>query len=222
MSDNEAHLNGQNLAFVEGLYADYLEDPASVPEDWQTWFRSLDAEAVAPADLRGPSFPQRSIFAGAASQPLDVAALQDRLDQLVRAYRVRGHMLADLDPLGLTRGPSPELDFRAYGFTEADLERQFSARTLSAPEEVLTLRDIIARLKQTYCGSIGVQFMHIDDREVKDWLQTRMEASLNQHRMSRQQQVRVLTKLTDAEIFEQFVHKKFLGAKRFSLEGARR
>ncbi|MCA9527041.1 MAG: 2-oxoglutarate dehydrogenase E1 component, partial [Myxococcales bacterium] len=219
MADNEVHLNGQNLAFVEGLYADYLEDPASVPEDWQAWFRAMDGEGVAATELRGPSFPRRSIFAGSGAQSMDVAALQDRLDQLVRAYRVRGHMMADLDPLGLSRPPTPELDYRHYGFTEADLERQFSARTLSAPEEVLTLRDIIARLKQTYCASIGVQFMHIDDREVKDWLQGRMESTLNLRPMSRQQQVRVLTKLTDAEIFEQFVHKKFLGAKRFSLEG---
>ena len=223
MADIFASLSGQNLAFVEALYADFLEDPASVPEDWRTRFASLP-DALSPSALRGPGFTRTSIFAkGAAATAAgpgrSVAADQDRVDQLVRAYRVRGHMRADLDPLKRSQPTHPELDIAHYGFVEADLERTFSARTLSAPTETLTLREILDRLRQTYCGSIGVQFVHIDDIDVKHWLQSRMEASLNKLDLSRDQQLRVLTKLTDAEVLEQFIHKKFLGAKRFSLEG---
>ena len=214
-------LSGQNLAFVESLYADFLEDPSSVPDDWRAYFRGLGTNGNRAADLRGPSFSATSIFGargGNGRASLDVAALQDRLDQLVRAYRVRGHMIADLDPLGLHRDPHPELALAHYGFSEADLGLTFSARTLSGPA-VLTLGEIIERLRTTYCSAIGVQFMHIDDLEVKSWLQTRMEQTQNRLELSREQQIRVLTKLTDAEIFEQFLHRKFLGAKRFSLEG---
>ena len=214
-------LSGQNLPFVEALYADFVDDPASVPEDWRAWFRGLGPNGDVAADLRGPSFRPASIFrspGGNGDANLDVAALQDRVDQLVRAYRVRGHMIADLDPLGLHRDPHPELALEHYGFGEADLGRTFSARTLCGPE-VLPLGEMVARLRRTYCGAIGVQFMHIDDIHVKSWLQSRMERTQNQLELSREQQIRVLTKLTDAEIFEQFIHRKFLGAKRFSLEG---
>lgn len=221
MADIFASLSGQNLAFVEALYADFLEDPASVPEDWRARFADLP-DALPPSALRGPGFAHTSIFAkGAATNGAAgaVAADQDRVDQLVRAFRVRGHMQAKLDPLERKKPAHPELDIAHYGFTEGDLKRTFSARTLSAPTETLTLGEILDRLRQTYCSSIGVQFVHIDDIDVKHWLQSRMEASLNKLDLSRDQQLRVLTKLTDAEIFEQFIHKKFLGAKRFSLEG---
>lgn len=217
MADLDALLSGQNIAFIEALYADYLDDPQSVPEDWRAWFAQqgagLDAE-----DLRAPHFAAESIFNRSAA-PASVAADQDRIDQLVRAYRVRGHRKANLDPLGRSRGSHPALEIGYYGFSDADLDRTFSARTLSAPSETLTLRAIIERLETTYCSSIGVQFVHIDDVETKHWLQRKMEGSLNTLDMTRDQQVRVLTKLIDAEIFEQFIHKKFLGAKRFSLEG---
>ena len=221
MADIFALLSGQNLAFVEALYADFLEDPASVSDDWRATFSTLPDELSADA-LRGPGFVRESIFAKAPATGSEAgadAAEQDRVDQLVRAFRVRGHMHADLDPLKRSQPTHPELDIVHYGFTEADLTRTFSARTLSAPTETLTLGEILNRLQQTYCGSIGVQFVHIDDIDVKHWLQSRMEASLNKLDLSRDQQLRVLTKLTDAEIFEQFIHKKFLGAKRFSLEG---
>ncbi len=221
MKDLEVTLTGGNLQFVEGLYAQYLDDPQSLEPDWRAYFDGLAPGTARAVDVEGPRFVRRSIFeaSGAAAGPADdVAARQDRVDQLVRAYRVRGHMVADLDPLGLQRRPHPELELGHYDFNADDLDQKFSARTLSGPT-VLTLREILDRLKRTYCGPIGTQFMHIDDLETKMWLQQRMESSQNQLVMTRDQQLRVLTKLTDAEIFEQFIHKKFLGAKRFSLEG---
>jgi 2-oxoglutarate dehydrogenase E1 component len=217
--------NVDNLPFVESLYGQFLRAPDSVPAEWRAYFERLsrgNGNGHHP-EVEGPSFRPRSIFnpPGAAARIEGAGAdlaLQDRVDQLVRAFRVRGHKVAQLDPLGLPREQHPELDLAHYGLTEADLDKSFSARTLSGPS-TLTLREIIERLRRTYCGPIGVQFMHIDDLQVKAWLQERMESTQNQLALSREEQLRILTKLTDAEIFEQFLHSKFVGAKRFSLEG---
>ncbi|MBX2811911.1 MAG: 2-oxoglutarate dehydrogenase E1 component [Myxococcales bacterium] len=144
---------------------------------------------------------------------------QDRVDQLIRAYRVRGHLLADLDPLGRPKAPYPELDPSFYGFTDDDMDIVFSSTTIPG-RGALSLKNILDHLRATYCRSIGVQFMHIDDQRVKAWLQDKMESTQNTRTLSHDEQLRILTKLTDAEIYEQFIHKKFIGAKRFSLEGA--
>ncbi len=149
----------------------------------------------------------------------EAKALQDRVDQLIRAFRVRGHMTARLDPLGLERPTVPELTPEFYGFGEGDMYRLFSSQTLAGDDQ-LTLREIIERLRSTYCRWIGVQFMHIDDLEVRNWLQQRMEATQNRLELSRQEQIRILTRLTDAVAFEEFIRRKFIGAKSFSLEGA--
>jgi 2-oxoglutarate dehydrogenase E1 component len=225
-----------SLAFVEGLYADYLNDPTTVPADWRAFF---EKEGLVPgngAPRIGPSFKPRSVFDSQAgrivaprvSQPAKVSApqngatallQQDRVDALVRAYRVRGHMMAKIDPLGLPRASQPELDPAFYDLGPADMDRVFSSRTIFGAE-TLTLREIIQRLSETYCRYIGVQFMHIDDLEVKSWLQDRMEGTQNRVRLSREEQLRILVKLTDAVIFEEFIQKKYLGAKSFSLEGS--
>jgi 2-oxoglutarate dehydrogenase E1 component len=148
----------------------------------------------------------------------EINARQERVDMLIRGYRVRGHVIAQLDPLSTRPQRHPELELAYYGLTEADLDSAFSCRTLhGAP--VLTLRQIIQRLRNTYCGPIGVQYMHIDDPDMKDWLQVRMETSENRCELGRDEQIRIFTKLTDAEVFEAFLQKKFVGAKRFSLEG---
>ena len=144
---------------------------------------------------------------------------QDKVNRLIHAYRVRGHLLARLDPLGQPRPSVPELELEHWNLEEEDMDTLFSSTTVGG-NTVLRLREILALLKNTYCGSVGVQFMHIDDLRAKNWLINRLEDSENHRILSRDEQLRILTKLTDAEIFEQFIHKKFLGAKRFSLEGA--
>jgi len=144
---------------------------------------------------------------------------QDKVNQLIHAYRVRGHLLAQLDPLGRERPPVPELELGHWGLGERDLDSLFSSTTIGGTT-VLTLREIMTLLRATYCRAIGVQFMHIDELRAKRWLINRLEDSEYHRPLTREQQLRILTKLTDAEIFEQFIHRKFLGAKRFSLEGA--
>jgi 2-oxoglutarate dehydrogenase E1 component len=150
---------------------------------------------------------------------VQLVALQERVDQLIRNHRVRGHIIARLDPLKQPRPQPPELDPAYYGFTEADYDRVFSTRTSYGPQE-RTLREIVGWLRNTYCRYIGAQFMHIDDLAVRQWLQDRMESNENRIHLRRDEQLRILRKLTDAVIFEEFIQKKFLGAKSFSLEGA--
>jgi 2-oxoglutarate dehydrogenase E1 component len=193
--------------------------------------RSADAVARGRAKvLRVGAEELRRLFASRASLATGVVRVltrrlrdtntrQDKVDQLIRAYRVRGHLLADLDPLGRPKELYPELNPAHYGFTEADMDIVFSSTTIPG-RHTMTLKNILEHLRKTYCRAIGVQFMHIDDLRVKMWLQDRMESTRNKRTLSHDEQIRILTKLTDAEIFEQFIHKKFIGAKRFSLEGA--
>ena len=219
--------NSVSLPFVESLYQNYLRDPESVPADWRNYFQGFaNGNGASKSQERAPTFQTWSIFNppspagdGAAAEETTTAVLQERIDQLIRNYRVRGHMAAQLDPLGIPRSKPPELDLEFYGLTEADMDRRFAVRGVSGGG-TLTLREILERLRNTYCRSIGVQFMHIDDLFVRHWLQERMESTGNRINLSRDEQLRILTRLTDASIFEEFIRKKFIGAKSFSLEGA--
>lgn len=219
-----------NLAFVEQLYEEYLRDESAVPVEWRRYFSGLRNGAVREPTVLRPTFRPRSIFhppsEASVTTPgsllrhvMEVEARQDHVDELIRSYRVRGHRIAQLDPLGMPREPHPELDPSYHGFTEADLDRPFSARTIPGPS-VRTLREILSLLRNTYCRYIGVQFMHIDDLQVRRWLQEHMESTENRLHLSRREQLRILTRLTDAVIFEEFIQKKYVGAKSFSLEGA--
>ncbi len=152
-------------------------------------------------------------------QRIAVATQQERVDQLVRNFRVRGHIIARVDPLGVEKPSPPEILPEFYGFTEADLDRELSTHWVGGPD-TRTLRGIVNWLKQTYCRSIGVQYMHIDSLIDRSWLQERMEETGNRIRLSRDEQLRILKRLADAVLFEEFIARKFVGAKSFSLEGA--
>ena len=228
--------NSSNLDFIEIIYADYERDPNSVPADWQRYFQSLDGIAGAGANgstQLGPTFETASIFnpsgtpvapinsVGQAALTSEAKERQEAVTQLIRNYRVRGHLLAQLDPLGRQKDPEiPELDPLFYGFREADMDRVFSCDRSLENTGKLPLRELIERLKNTYSRTIGVQFTHIDDIESRNWLQQRMESTQNRAQLSRPEQVRILTRLSDAVIFEEFIRRKFTGAKSFSLEGS--
>ena len=154
-----------------------------------------------------------------SSDDFEAVQRQDRVDQLIRAYRVRGHLVAKIDPLDASRPEQPELSLEYHRLSEADLERSFSTTSIGGPS-TQTLDAIIRRLRNTYCRNIAAQFMHIDDLAVRDWLQYRMEESENVVNLTRAEQVRILKRLTDAVMFEEFVRRKHVGAKTFSLEGA--
>lgn len=200
--------NTLSLSYAEMLWQSWQEDPHSVPAAWHEWFSSQKADGPADATY---------LPSGAASDR-DLAD-QNKVDQLVRNYRVRGHRVANLNPLAEPGKLPPELTLEYYGFSEDDLDRVFSAGTLS-PGDMLPLGEIQRKLQATYSRFIGVQYMHIDDLQVREWLQNRMEASENRIELHHDVQERILQRLIDAEIFEEFIQNKYLGAKRFSLEGA--
>lgn len=222
---SEVQLNPSSLAFVEGLYEAYLEDPQAVDPHWRSFF---EREAGRNGFRRAaPSFRPASIFHPAApSAPVIPAtggegdiALQQKVGRLVRNYRVRGHILAKLDPLKMpTAEEPPELNPAYYDISDADLTRTLAPDTIPGMG-ALSVGEIITRLKNTYCRSIGAQFMHIDDLQVRKWLQRRMETTENRLELSRDEQLRILSKLTDAVSFEEFIQKKYVGVKSFSLEG---
>ena len=218
-----------NLDYAEQLLAAFQRDPASVPAEWR---RVFEQEAGAGANGRwqaGPSFKPRNVFnagdapspAGGVASQIDplAASLHERLNELIRNFRVRGHKLAAIDPLGTPRPTPPELELEYYHFTGRELGLLTGCETLpyDAP---LAIGEIIERLRNTYCRSIGAQFMHIDDVATRRWLQRRMESAQNRLSLSHDEQRRILTRLTDATTFEEFVRKKFVGAKTFSLEGS--
>lgn len=234
MRTREPWPNDSSIAFVEEIYSKYLDDPLSVSEEWRRFFESLAIRPDGPAGnghtagtpLPSPSFRPPSIFNPGSVASVngvfgasEVAGLQDRVDKLVRAYRVRGHMVARIDPLGLPRPSPPELDPGFHNLTSADMHQHVSSLTLSGAD-TRTVREVIETLRRTYCRSIGVQFMHIDQGDVREWLQQRMESSENRLALDRDEQIRIFTRLTNAVSFEEFIQKKYVGAKSFSLEGS--
>ncbi|HVR64746.1 MAG TPA: 2-oxoglutarate dehydrogenase E1 component [Polyangia bacterium] len=227
-------INPANLAFAEEIYAQFLQDPASVDPAWRAYFEALDDGVPRPSAtaVRAPSSFARSIFAtvapssnnnGVATAPVATkppGRLQsERAQRLVEAYRELGHLSAELDPLGLVKRAGAPLDLEFYGLSSAELDQVFSSETVAGPDRT-TLRDLVQLLRETYCRHIGVELAHLHDVELRTWLQNRMESTRNHLDLTHEERWRLLEKVTDAEVFEQFLHKKFLGAKRFSLEGA--
>ena len=205
-----------NLEFLERLYADYRKDSASVSPEWRRYF-DLTSNGSAPLRL-GPSFRPASIF-NPVGPPAAPARLQNVVEQLAHNYRAFGHAIARLDPLGRPRPCPPELDPASSNLTEADLDQRVSLEPLGGGQPQ-TVRTLLQRLRDTYCGSIGAQFMHVNDSRARQWLQEHMERSQNRLALSRDGQLRILACLIDAVTFEEFIRKKFIGAKSFSLEGS--
>ena len=185
--------------WLEEQYRLWSTDPSQVSPDWQAFFEGFDLARQAPATDR------------------DLAAKNSAVDSLIYRYRDLGHLISATDPLSPAGEEHPELNLAAFGLTEADLDRTFFP--LRFPEQSATLRDIIALLRETYCGEIGVEFMHIQDPVKRDWLKRRMEGNRNRPEFNHEAQLHILEKLQEATLFEQFLHRKFLGQKRFSLEG---
>jgi 2-oxoglutarate dehydrogenase E1 component len=211
-------MNTYSLDYIDDLYVRYIQDPSSVSDVWRKYFEEFSLASQSESLYQEPA---NGLVAtgGDAPDALWLARMQERVDQLVREYRVRGHLMAKIDPLGLNRKGPPELDPQSHGLTEEDMRRPFTSPTIEHANG-RTVGDIIEKLRTTYCRSIGAQFMHVDNRNIRDWLQRRMESTENRLALSREVQTRIYTKLADATIFEEFVRKKYSTAKTFSLEGA--
>ncbi len=193
-----------NLDAIEAAYRRWREDPASVDEGWRLFFEGFEL---------GTSGTGPGSDAAAAAQ--DQAAVV----RLIQAYRDLGHFLARLDPLSAPKKSHPQLELSAFGLDDGDLDRVFDAGNfLGLPRG--RLADILAALRLTYCRTIGVEYTHIQDLNLRRWLQERMEPHLNQPLFRRDKKLRILSQLHYAEMFERFLHTRYVGQKRFSLEGA--
>ena len=203
-------LSGDNAEFVEALYNQYLADPSTVDPEWREYFSRL---------VTGPLSVQTN---GAVEYPAVVANLEQQawVLQLINAYRVRGHFEADLDPLKIApKRLHPELDPGYYGFSKEDLDKEFAVgRLFGMP--ALTLRGILSTLRETYCGTVGIEYMHIQDPAQRRWIQERVEHKRSREPLALDVKRTILRLLYAAEMFEVFLHTKFVGHKRFSLEGA--
>ncbi|MDX2073378.1 MAG: 2-oxoglutarate dehydrogenase E1 component [Alphaproteobacteria bacterium] len=232
----------QNAVFIEELYERYMQDPASVDSSWRDFFRDMTAgsasgkrgaswAAVRPkvigaveqdAGDRGKGadkkLPSTKHQAPSTEQIEQFAHDSIRAIMMVRAYRVRGHLIANLDPLGIeVNDYHPELDYATYGFTDADLDREiFLDGSLGIQKA--TLRQILTILRQTYCGNIGVEFMHIMDPEQKAWIQKRIEGDRGAH-MTADEKKKIWNTMVEVESFEQFLQVKYPSTKRFSVQG---
>ncbi len=234
--DKNTFLTGQNAAFIAELYARYLDDPQSVDASWRGFFAELGEEPKAfLREMEGPAWGDKrgqiidqgngaaaNGHAALAELPQDVrqATLDSiRAMALIRAYRVRGHLIADLDPLGIERRTShPDLDPATYGFTEADYDRSiFVNDTLGFA--TATLKELLGALKATYCGHVGIEYMHIQELEQRQWIQARIEVPRNQTEFTERGKRAILERLTAAELLERFLDKRYTGTKRFGLEG---
>ena len=215
----------QNAAFLDDLYEQYLSSPASVDPSWRAVFESGEFPTYQP-EKQPPSAHgtngHRAGHAGGVDSEHRGQSYEPRFARvysLVDAYRKAGHLQAQLDPLQrLVRDPHPELDPQNYGFADSDLDRVMPAGGLRGLDEA-PLREIIRRLRATFCGHIGTEAMHIPERERRAWIWDRIEPTLNTPKLDRDTQLAIFKDLAKAELFEQFVHTKFVGTKRFSLEG---
>jgi 2-oxoglutarate dehydrogenase E1 component len=214
-TDAAAADNGPQL---ESLYQQWKADPASVDAQWNAFFSGFELGCQQPpkrgaAALNGAA-PALSSPAGLADR-----VKQSRVDALVGAYRRLGHSIAKLDPLNLRKRTTPEVTLEYMKLTEADLDTEFEFILAGKPVN-MTLRAIIALMQETYCGNTGIEYMHIEDFNIRRWLRDRLESgALSKDRLSNAEKKRVLSHLLEGELFEKFLHTRYVGQKRFSLEG---
>ncbi len=192
---------GANRDLIEAAYQRWRQDPLSVDASWRIFFEGFELGFARPA----PS--------------ADAVSRHTAVVRLIDAYRDLGHFLANLDPLSDPRPTHPLLELSEFGLSEADLERTFDTSYFVGLPRA-TLAELLRALRDTYCRSIGVEYMHIQDTHIRRWLQERMEPRRNRPAFDRAQKMRILTSLHYAELFERFLHTRYTGQKRFSLEGA--
>ena len=223
---DSSSLQGSNASYVENLYERFLEDPESVEPSWQKEFNAIHRGA----DYETPHSPVVERFAQLAVKSQGrLAQLQGfteesvkkqaAVSRLINHYRVRGHQIANNNPLGTTSPPPPDMDPAYYGLSEPDMDTLFDTGALYGDVDRLPLRDIIANLKEIYCGSIGSEYMHIVDTHIRRWLIGRLESSKTGLILDSAKKQWILKLLTAAEGIENHLHHRFVGQKRFSLEG---
>jgi len=205
-----------NSDVIEAAYRTWLDNPNSIDPTWRAFFQGFalgsDGRPTVTAARIGRS------AAAAGVQILD-SAKQAQVLRLINAYRAHGHLQAHLDPLGEPPPPCPSLAFEHFQLTPDDLDQTFNVGLYQQGGQ-MKLSALIAALQQTYCRHIGVEYLHVQDADAREWLQQHMEAGNNQPAFTKAQKVRILRRVVKAELFERFLHTKYVGQKRFGLEGA--
>ncbi|MCE2680454.1 MAG: 2-oxoglutarate dehydrogenase E1 component [Burkholderiales bacterium] len=228
-----SYLFGGNAPYVEELYEAYINNPGSVPEKWRAYFDNMQLVPATTGNTSDrdvahapivESFAQRAkqgfIRPQVGSHDLAVARKQVDVQSIIAAYRFLGSRYAELDPLKRTeRQTIPELEYSFYGFSEADMDTVFSASNTYFGSDQMSLRDIVKSLRDTYCRTMGVEFMHISDPAQKRWLQSRLESTRSTPSFSPEKKRHILERLTASEGLERYLHTRYVGQKRFSLEG---
>jgi 2-oxoglutarate dehydrogenase E1 component len=223
-----SQLGGGNADYVEDLYEAWLSDPSSVPESWASYFDAMARGPVTDVPhsaviARIEQAQKRRDRSGPAAEPMSDAHARKQAGvlRLLTAYRSRGHLGADLDPLKLANQlPAPDLGLPFHGLTEDDLDTEFDTGTYCGGDAGrMKLRDLWARLKATYTSSIGVEFMHISDHEQRRWIYSRLEKASGDAGLSNEEKHRILEGLVAADGLERYLHTRYVGQKRFSLEG---
>ena len=222
-----SQLAGGNADYVESLYDAWLADTSSVPAEWSKYFETFkgresgDVSHTAAIARIEAAQKQRYTNGGAAAPVSDEhARKQAGVLRLLTAYRSRGHLAANLDPLGLTEKMSaPDLGLAFHGLGDADLDTEFDTGNYAGNGQRLKLRELLARLQQTYASTIGAEFMYISNHEQRNWIYSRLEQAAGKSSLDKSGKQRVLDGLTAAEGLERYLHTKYVGQKRFSLEG---
>ncbi|WP_296492121.1 2-oxoglutarate dehydrogenase E1 component [Rhodoferax sp.] len=226
------YLFGGNAPYVEEMYENYLANPGSVPETWRDYFDSLqNVPAVDGSNAKDvahqpviDAFAQRAKAGGTkvvvASVDAEMGRKRTAAQQLIAAYRNVGASWADLDPLKRTERPDiPDLDPAFYGFTDADQETVFDTSNTFFGKDKMPLRELVNALRETYCGSVGAEYQYLTDQTQKRWWQQKLESVRSKPSFTVEQKKHILDRLTAAEGLERFLHTKYVGQKRFSLEG---
>ncbi|MGI4849929.1 MAG: thiamine pyrophosphate-dependent enzyme, partial [Janthinobacterium lividum] len=231
-STANSYLFGGNAPYVEELYEAYLNNPGSVPDNWRTYFDAMQhvpavdgsakpdvahAPVIASFAERAKAGPIRTVV---ASVDVEMGRKRVAATQLVSAYRFMGNVWANLDPLQRQERPAvPELEPSFYGFTDADMDIVFNISNTYFGTETSTLRDLVNNLRDTYCRNIGAEFMYVQDPAQKRWMQERLESVRATPSFSPEKKRHILDRLTAAEGLERYLHTRYVGQKRFSLEG---
>lgn len=224
---DSSYLTGANQSYIEQLYEDYLTDPGSIDVGWREVFQQLPAVGVGNEQFHSKirdyfrqlvKDPVR--YVSSADAGLDSDSKQVKVLQLINAFRFRGHQQANLDPLGLWQRESiPDLDPAFHNLTAEDFSSSFNVGSFAVEKDTLPLSELYQALQQTYCGSIGAEYMHITNTEEKRWIQQRLESVSGRNQFTDEERRGFLKDLTAAEGLERYLGAKFPGAKRFSLEG---